>query len=136
MSDVRRDITQPSGWAGMAVFGGLILILAGTFQIMAGLVGIFSDSYWQVPREELLMPLDYTVWAVAHLSLGVFALTAGVGIAAGRAWARTAGIALAGLSSLVNLLFLAAHPTWSTLVIAFDILVIYALAVHGDEVRT
>jgi hypothetical protein len=136
MSDVRRDITQPSGWAGLAVFGGLMLILVGTFQMVAGLVGIFSDSYWQVPSEELLMPLDYTGWAVAHLSLGVLALAAGVGIAAGRTWARRAGIVLAALSSLVNLLFLAAHPTWSTLIIVFDVLVIYALAVHGDEVRT
>jgi hypothetical protein len=136
MSDVRRDITQPSGWVGMAVFGGLMLILVGTFQVMAGLIGIFSDTYWQVPSSDLLIRLDYAAWAGAHLALGVLAFAAGAGIAAGLAWARIVGIALAAVSSVVNLLFLAAHPTWSTLIIIFDVIVIYALAVHGDGIRT
>jgi hypothetical protein len=135
MSDVRRDITQPSGWVGMAVFGGLMLILVGAFQVMAGLVGMFSDSYWQVPSSDLLVRVDYAAWAGAHLALGVLAFATGVGITTGRAWARGVGIGLAALSSLVNLLFLAAHPTWSTLIIVFDVIVIYALAVHGSEIR-
>jgi len=40
------------------------------------------------------------------------------------------------LSIVVNAAFLAAYPIWSTILIAVDILVIWALTVHGDEMRT
>jgi hypothetical protein len=39
------------------------------------------------------------------------------------------------ISALANMLFLPAYPIWGAIVIAFDVLVIYALAVHGREVR-
>jgi hypothetical protein len=40
-----------------------------------------------------------------------------------------------GLSALANMAFIAANPFWSTLVITVDVLVIYALIVHGRELR-
>lgn len=42
---------------------------------------------------------------------------------------------LAGLSAIVNLLFIEAYPIWSVIVITVDVLVIYALTVHGREMR-
>jgi hypothetical protein len=51
-------------------------------------------------------------------------------------WARVTGIAIAVLSAVANLAFMAAYPIWATLVIAADVLVIYALAVHGAEVKS
>jgi hypothetical protein len=36
---------------------------------------------------------------------------------------------------MVNAAFLAAYPIWSTIMIAFDILVIWALTVHGREMK-
>jgi hypothetical protein len=35
-------------------------------------------------------------------------------------------------SALVNLVFLPAVPGWSMVAIGFDVLVIYAVTVHGD----
>jgi hypothetical protein len=35
----------------------------------------------------------------------------------------------------MNIVFLAAFPVWSVIVIAIDVLVIYAVSVHGREVR-
>ena len=53
----------------------------------------------------------------------------------GRGWGRIVVIGLAALSAVVNLGFLAAYPVWSTLVIAFDVIVIYALTVHWNAVK-
>jgi hypothetical protein len=39
------------------------------------------------------------------------------------------------LSALVNIAFLSAYPIWSTIMIAVDILIIWALTVHGSEMR-
>jgi hypothetical protein len=136
MTDVRGDIRPPSGWVGIAVFGGLMLLLAGMFQVTAGLVGISDPSHWRAVSADLVIRVDYAAWGWAHLALGVFAIVTSVGVMTGRRWGRVAGISLAGLSSLVNLMFLAAHPVWATMIIVFDVLVIYALAVHGDEIRT
>ena len=50
-------------------------------------------------------------------------------------WILFAGVIVAVLSILVNIAFLAAYPIWSTIMIAVDILVIWALTVHGHEMR-
>ncbi|HWL96301.1 MAG TPA: hypothetical protein VNP20_03095 [Nocardioidaceae bacterium] len=136
MAQVHRDIAQPSGWVGMVVFGGLMMIVAGTFHAMAGLVGLFNDSYWLVPSQDLVVTVDYTTWGFVHLVIGVLAIAAGAGILAGQAWARATGVVLAVISALVNIAFLAAFPLWAMLIIALDVLVIYALVAHGKEVTT
>jgi len=136
MAQVHRDIAQPSGWVGMVVFGGLMMIVAGTFHAMAGLVGLFNDSYWLVPSQDLVVTVDYTTWGFVHLVIGVLAIAAGAGILAGQTWARATGVVLAVISALVNIAFLAAFPLWAMLIIALDVLVIYALVAHGKEVTT
>jgi hypothetical protein len=50
-------------------------------------------------------------------------------------WGRVVGVIVAIVSILVNMAFLAAYPIWSTITIAVDVLVIWALTVHGDELR-
>jgi hypothetical protein len=60
---------------------------------------------------------------------------AGWGLLSGRAWARVVGITLAALSAIANFLFLPYYPFWSLLIIALDVLVIWALAAHGQEIR-
>lgn len=134
MAQVQHEAHGPSAWVGMAMFGGMMLMVAGTFHAMAGLVGIFNDSYWLVPSQQLVVSVDYTAWGWTHLALGVLAVAAGAGILAGRSWARVTGVVLAAISALVNLAFMAAFPIWATLIIALDVLVIYALVAHGKEI--
>jgi hypothetical protein len=54
----------------------------------------------------------------------------------GAVWARAVGIALAALSAIANFLFIPRYPFWSLLMVALDIFLIWALAVHGREVAT
>jgi hypothetical protein len=68
--------------------------------------------------------------------LGAAAIAAGAGIFSGRSWAIVTGVILAVLSALVNVAFLAAYPVWSVMIIALDVLVIYALIAHGEELKT
>jgi hypothetical protein len=52
----------------------------------------------------------------------------------GRTTSAWAGwVAFAGVNAIVQLGFLAAYPVWSILIIALDVVVIYALIVHGRE---
>jgi hypothetical protein len=110
------------------------MILLGAFQVIAGLVALFNRQYYVVTANDLLVSVDYSGWGWIHLIVGVLVLLAGFGVLAGQTWARLVGIVFAGISAIVNLGFLAANPVWSVLLIALDVIVIYALSVHGREV--
>jgi hypothetical protein len=124
-----------SGWVGWVAFAAIVAITMGVFWAIEGLVAIFNDEHYLVGSSGLVVNVDYTVWGWVHLILGLAAVAGGVGLMQRRSWGRVAVIGLALLSALVNLGFLAAYPLWSTLIIAFDIIVIYALTVHWDEIR-
>jgi hypothetical protein len=53
----------------------------------------------------------------------------------GYRWGRTIGVVAASINALTNLGFAAAYPYWTVLVVGFDILVVYALIVHGGQAR-
>jgi hypothetical protein len=126
---------QSSAWAGWVVFAGVMMVLLGCFQAIEGLVAVFDDGFYHVTQGGLVLDVDYTAWGWTHLLLGALIIICGVGVLNGNAAARAVGVLLAGLSALANLAFIAAYPIWSVLIIAIDVLVIYALIVHGRELR-
>jgi len=127
---------RETGWTGWIVFASVMMVMVGMFQAIEGVVGIFKDGYFAVPSKDLLVTVDYTAWGWAHLGLGIVAIVTGIFLLTGRTWARIIAITLAVLSAIFNIGFLAAYPVWSTIIIAFDVLTIYAVAVHGGELRT
>jgi len=130
----RRE--EPTAWVGMIIFGGIMMLMMGAFQIIEGLVALFNDEYYLVTRNGLIISFDYTAWGWTHLIIGLIAVCAGIGVLLGQMWARVVGIIIAVVSALANIAFLSAYPVWSTIVIATDVLVIYALTVHGREVKS
>jgi uncharacterized membrane protein YgaE (UPF0421/DUF939 family) len=52
----------------------------------------------------------------------------GIFVLRGQTWARVVGMVLAGISALLNFFWLPQAPWWALLLIAIDILVIWALA--------
>lgn len=127
---------EKTAWAGWLVFGATMLIMVGAFQAVAGLTALFRSGYYLVPQADLLVSVDYTAWGWVHLAIGALAIAAGFGLFAGQTWARVATVALALVSAVVNLAFIAAYPLWSVLVIAFDVVIMYAVIVHGDELES
>ena len=126
---------EQTGWVGWIMFASVMMVLVGTFQAIAGLVALFNDEYYVVTRNDLVVSVDYTTWGWVHLLLGIVVAAAGLGLAVGQTWARVVGIIVALLSAIVNLTFLAASPVWCTIMITIDVLVIWALTVHGGETR-
>jgi hypothetical protein len=155
MTDIRHDEAQASGprmdqppsgagaarempsrWSGWVVFAAAMLILVGLYQAIEGLVALINRNFYLVGSEGLVVNVNFTAWGIVHLVVGVVAILAGFGVLAGKEAARIAGIVLAALSAFVNLAFIAAYPLWVLIIIVLDIIVIYALAVHGREVTT
>jgi hypothetical protein len=126
----------PTGWTGWVVFASAMMFLLGCFQAVQGLVAIFDDGFYHVTEGGLVVNVDYTAWGWTHLLLGALIIISGAGVLTGNLAARTVGVVLAGLSALVNLAFIEAYPVWSVMIITLDVLVIYALVVHGRELRS
>jgi hypothetical protein len=126
---------EASGWAvGFVLFAAIMMIMAGIWQALAGLVAIFENEFYVATRNYLFQ-FDATTWGWIHLLLGVLVGLAGLGLLAGQTWARVVGITLAVLSAIANFLFIPYYPFWSMLIIALDVFVIWALAAHGRTLR-
>jgi hypothetical protein len=132
MTEVQAGRTR---WAGWVVLAALTLVVVGAVQVVQALVAFLRPSYYYVPASALAVRLDYSVWGWLQLLMGVLMLAAGYGLLAGRSWARVTTVILAGLSAVANMTFVAAYPWWALTLIALDVVIIYAVTVHGAEVR-
>jgi hypothetical protein len=126
---------EPSGWVGWIVFAAFMMVLLGCFHAIQGLVALFDDQKFLVADSGLVVSVDYTAWGWVHLIGGIILALAGVALFAGRMWARIVGVVAALASAIVNIAFLQAYPIWSTIMIALDILIIWAITVHGAEMK-
>jgi hypothetical protein len=124
-----------SSWRGWATFGAVMLLIAGTFQVLAGVTALFNDEYYLVNSDGLIVHMDYTIWGWVHLGLGALLVAGGVSLFSGGVTGRIVAVIVAALSAIANLLFLAAYPVWSAGIIAIDVLIIYAIVVHGNELQ-
>jgi hypothetical protein len=124
----------PTGWVGWAYFAAFMMMLLGVLQGIAGLAGIFKDNYYVVTQSHLLV-WNYKAWGWINLILGIIILLAGLELLRGAMWARIVAVFLAILSFIANMAFINAYPFWSIIMMIVDAFIIYALTVHGGELR-
>jgi hypothetical protein len=123
------------GWAGWVVFAATMLVLIGCLHIIQGLVAMFDEGVMVTARKEDLVLMDIDVWGGLMLVWGFLLAGTGVALAYGSGWARWFSIFLAFVGVILQIGFLSAYPIWSTIVIALDIFVIYALTARWDVAR-
>ncbi|GLY66560.1 DUF7144 family membrane protein [Amycolatopsis taiwanensis] len=129
-----REIRPGSAWVGWIWFAGAMMILLGFFNIIEGIVALFSPRFYIVSPSGLLL-FNLTGWGLVHLIIGILAVAAGAALFTGALWARITAVVLAGINAIAQLTFLSAHPVWATIVIALDVVVIWAVIAHGREVE-
>jgi hypothetical protein len=129
MSDY--SAARPSGWAiGGVTFASTIMILVGIFQAFAGLAAIIDDQFYVI-TQNYAFDLDTTAWGWIHLILGIVVAFAGFALWGRKVWAATVAIFLAMLSAIANFFFIPYYPSWSILMIALAVWVIWALTRPG-----
>jgi hypothetical protein len=130
-----RAYAQPSGaWAGWVAFAGIMLSLIGFFDVLQGITALTDDGYFVVKSEELLV-FDFTTYGWFLLIWGALLILVGIGLFLGKGAARWLGVILAFVNAVAQIGFLAAYPIWSTIVIALDVVVIFALTVRWHEAQ-
>ena len=130
-----RSTPTPTGWAGWVGFASVVLLINGFFGVIQGLVAIIGpDTYYAVLSGDLFL-FDAAGWGWWNLIIGVLQIATSIALLGGATWARLSAVLLAIVSAVVQLVLVPAQPWWSFFVIAIDIIVIYALIAHGDELR-
>ena len=121
--------------AGSAVFAAILLMIAGTINIVYG-IGALGDANVLVNDTRLIFSnLNSLGWAL--IILGVIQLTAGFSLMAGGTYGRVIGIAAATIGAIGALLGVGgAYPFWSLGIFAICVVVIHGLVVYGEPERT
>jgi hypothetical protein len=132
MDNMQREVT---GWVGWIVFAAVIMVMMGVFSIIGGLIAIFDDSWGEGALGQYAESTANT-WGWTALILGVLVLFAAFGILQGKTWARVVAVILVGLEAIAHFGTVRGYPIWSMIVIILCVFVLYALTVHGGELRS
>jgi hypothetical protein len=117
--------------AGWMMFAGVMLLVLGCTNTIEGVAAV-GGSHFFTPRAHYLFGnLDSWGWVI--WVIGVAQGLTGVGILARNQFARWLGIAFAAANTFAQMLMIQAYPAWSLALWTLDILVIYALVVHGGR---
>ncbi|WP_042377565.1 hypothetical protein [Gordonia alkanivorans] len=113
--------------AGTSIGAAIILIVVGVVQLAQGIAAVAEDEVF-VRGVEYVYKFDFTTWGWIHIVLGAIAIIVGAGLVSGAGRARFTAIVIAGLSIIANFLWLPYYPWWSILIIALDVVVIWAVS--------
>ncbi|GAA5085808.1 membrane protein [Microbacterium yannicii] len=127
--------TTVTGWVGWGVFAAVVLLIAGVIDVFHGLQALIGPDTAYFVGESGLFSIDIQAWGWWHLISGLLLILVGLALLGGATWARVVAIILVALNAIGQLTLIAAQPWLSIAVLALDVLVIYALTVHGRELK-
>ncbi|MBF6180314.1 DUF7144 family membrane protein [Nocardia otitidiscaviarum] len=114
--------------AGTSIAAAVLLLVVGVLSILEGISAAASDDLVIVDVNDYVYKLNTTGWGWIHIILGAIVVIAAIGLMAGTTWGRAAAMILAALSIIANFLWLPYYPIWSIVIIALDVVIIWAVA--------
>lgn len=121
------------GMAAVTSIAAAVLLLAvGVLSILAGVSAVAADELF-VAGPDYILQFSTTTWGWVHIVLGALLAIAALGLMTGALWARIVAAFLAGLSIVANFLWAPYYPWWSIVVIALNVVVIWAVSTWRPE---
>jgi hypothetical protein len=135
-SDVGYDTYESRG-TGWKTFAGIMILIAGTFNVIDGLRGLTNasqlESYFPNGNVQLPVTNDLKTWSWVVLIIGAFMVLAGFLIFSGNMFGRVVGVIAASVNAIIQLSYINHNPFWSLTIIIVDVLIIYGLVAHGGR---
>jgi hypothetical protein len=120
--------------AGRATFAAVLLLIAGTLNIIYGIGALDSANIYANDTRYILTNLNTMGWVL--IVLGVIQLTGGFSLMAGNTYGRIIGIIGASLGAIGALLSIGgANPWWSLAIFALCVYIISGISQLGEDER-
>ena len=120
--------------AGRALFAAILLVVAGTLNIIYGIAAISEADFYGDTTVFAFASLQ--TWGWVTLILGLIQLTGGFSLASGNSYGLVIGITGATLGAIVSLLAIGGpNPFWALGIFALCLIVLHGLVVFGEEQR-
>jgi hypothetical protein len=121
--------------AGRVAFAAVLLMIAGTLNIIYGIGALDDANIFTDDRRYILTNLNTMGWVL--IVLGLIQLTGGFSLAAGNIYGRVIGVIGAGLGAIGALLSVGgAYPWWSLGIFVLCLYVLHGLFIYGQDERT
>jgi len=126
--DVSGAAGRPGGAVGgLTLVAAVLMMLSGIWGFLEGLAAVIRGSFFVV-LPHYAYSVSITGWGWIHLIIGVVVFGTGLAILLKDAlWARITGVVLVSFSAIANFMFIPYQPVWSIVLIAIDLVVIWAL---------
>ena len=118
--------------AGTSMGAAVIMVTVGIIQLFQGIAAVAENEVF-VGGINYVYKFDLTTWGWIHIILGVLVAIVGLALFTGAGWARVSAIVVAAISIVANFLWLPYYPGWSLLIIALDVIVIWAVSTWNPE---
>ena len=116
---------------GLVIFAAVLLAVAGFFNLLDGIAAIARSSIFVAGAHYVVG--DLRAWGWTATILGALQILAAAGVWAGNQLARWFGVAVLGLNAIGQMFIIPAYPFWSLVIIAVDIVALYALCAYGSR---
>lgn len=120
--------------AGTVVFAGSMLLVIGLVNIFQGFIALFSDDRVAMTRRNLVI-VNVTGWGWTLTISGLLLMAVGAGLLVAQTWARITAIILVCVHAVTQIGWINAYPVWSLLMLALDVVILFALTVRWSDVR-
>jgi hypothetical protein len=121
--------------AGRATFAAVLLLIAGTLNIIYGIGALDSANIFTNEKRYIFTNLNTMGWIL--IVLGIIQLTGGFSLMAGNTYGRVIGIVGAGLGAIGALLSVGgANPWWSLGIFALCVYILHGIFVLGEDERS
>jgi hypothetical protein len=120
--------------AGRATFAAVLLLIAGTLNIIYGIGALDSANIFTNSTRYVFTNLNTMGWVL--IVIGVIQLTGGFSLMAGNTYGRVIGIVGASLGAITSLLSVGgSNPWWSLAIFALCVYVLQGILVLGSDER-
>lgn len=117
---------------GTSIAAAALLLVSGFITLFQGIAAAAEDDVF-VAGPNYVYELDLTSWGWIHIVFGILLILTGLALFTGALWARITAIGLVSLSIVANFLWIPWYPLWSILIIAIDIVIIWAVATWNTD---
>ena len=120
--------------AGRATFAAVLLLIAGTLNIVYGIGALDSANIFTNETRYIFTNLNTMGWVL--IVIGVLQLTGGFSLLSGNAYGRVIGLVAASLGAIGALFSIGgSNPWWSLAIFALCVYIIQGIVVLGDDER-